>query len=191
MRSGGTPLAGRYGISRLWDGSSWCCIIKCDALSWFDLTGFCTTVRVSKQKKIMFEGSSKSRMSGNGRKINWQCFPDVSSNGWKRFWGCHGGRTWVTNIARREKIHMTDWWLIFVPYNSLYILQTIISILLTRQAKQSSGKKQFTRTNWRNYPTTSDSGINWNYIKGVPTTPSWSGWHCGEGSTRISLDNIP
>ena len=46
----GTLLAGLHGISGLCDGSSWCCITKCDTLSWFDLTRFCTTVRVGKQE---------------------------------------------------------------------------------------------------------------------------------------------
>ena len=49
-RSDGTLLAGQHGISGLCDGSSWCCITKCDTLSWFDLARFCTTVRVSKQE---------------------------------------------------------------------------------------------------------------------------------------------
>ena len=49
-RSDGMPLAGQHGISGLCDGSSWHCITKCDTLSWFDRTRFCTTVRVSKQE---------------------------------------------------------------------------------------------------------------------------------------------
>ena len=35
--------AGRYGISGLCEGSSWCCITKCETSSWFDFTRFCTT----------------------------------------------------------------------------------------------------------------------------------------------------
>ena len=62
-RSDGTPLDGRHGISGLCDGSSWRCITKCDTLSRFDLTRFCTTVRVNKQEYMMFESSSKSRKS--------------------------------------------------------------------------------------------------------------------------------
>ena len=54
-RSDGTPLDGRHGISELCDGSSWWCITKRDRLSWFDLTRFRTTVRVSKQEQVMFE----------------------------------------------------------------------------------------------------------------------------------------
>ena len=49
-RSDGTLLDGRHGISGLYDGSSWCYITKCDTLSWFDFTRFCTTARVSKQE---------------------------------------------------------------------------------------------------------------------------------------------
>ena len=64
--SDGTLLDGRHGISELCDGSSWWCITKCDTLSWFDLTRFRTTVRVSKQEYVMFESSSKSRKSWNG-----------------------------------------------------------------------------------------------------------------------------
>ena len=46
-RSDENPSDGRHGISGLCDGSS---IAKCDTLSWFDSTRFCTTVRVSKQE---------------------------------------------------------------------------------------------------------------------------------------------
>ena len=63
-RSDGTRLDGRHGISELCDGSSWRCITKRDRLSWFGLTRFCTTVRVSKQEQVMFESSSKSRRAG-------------------------------------------------------------------------------------------------------------------------------
>ena len=51
-RSDGTPLDGRHGISELCDGSSWRCITKRDRLSWFGLTRFRTTVRVSKQEQV-------------------------------------------------------------------------------------------------------------------------------------------
>ena len=47
-RSDGTLLAGRYGISGLCDGSSWCCITKRDTLSWFDLARFCATIQLTK-----------------------------------------------------------------------------------------------------------------------------------------------
>ena len=43
---------------------------------------------------MMFEGTSKSRKSWNGRKMIWQCIPDVWSNRWKRFRVCHGGFLW-------------------------------------------------------------------------------------------------
>ena len=66
-RSDGTPLDGWHGISGLCDGSSWRCITKRDRLSWFDLTRFRTTVRVSKQEQVMFESSSKSRK----RELEW------------------------------------------------------------------------------------------------------------------------
>ena len=49
-RSDGTPLDGWHGVSGRCSGSSWRCIMKSDALSWFDLTRFCTTVRVSKEE---------------------------------------------------------------------------------------------------------------------------------------------
>ena len=61
-------------------GSSWRCITKCDTLSWLDLTRFCTTVRGSKQEKVMFESSSKNRKSWDGRQMIWQCIPDTRSN---------------------------------------------------------------------------------------------------------------
>ena len=70
-------LAGRVGISRLCDGSSWRCITKCDALGWFGLARFCTAVRVSKEEHMMFESSSESRQSWNGRKMIWHCISDV------------------------------------------------------------------------------------------------------------------
>ena len=63
----------RHGISKVYDGSSWRCIIKCDTLSWFSLTRFCTTVWVSKQEQMLFESSSRSRKSGNGRQMTGQC----------------------------------------------------------------------------------------------------------------------
>ena len=66
-RSDGTLLDGRHGVSRRRSGSSWRCITKCDTLSWFDLTRFCTTVRVSKEELVMFESSSKNRKGWNGR----------------------------------------------------------------------------------------------------------------------------
>ena len=48
--SDGTLLDGRHGVTRQRSGSSWRCITKCDTLSWFDLTRFYTTVRVSKEE---------------------------------------------------------------------------------------------------------------------------------------------
>ena len=79
-RSDGTLLDWRHGVSGWRSGSSWRCITKCDALSWFDLTRFCTTVRVSKGEKVMFESSSKNRKSWNGRQMVWQCIPNIWSN---------------------------------------------------------------------------------------------------------------
>ena len=76
-RSDGTPLDGRHGVSGRHSGSSLRCITKCDTLSWFDLTRFCTTVRVSKEEQVMFESSSKSRKSWNGRQMVWQCIPSI------------------------------------------------------------------------------------------------------------------
>ena len=49
-RSDGTLIDERNGISVQCDGSSWPYITKSDTLSGFDLTRFCTTVRVSKQE---------------------------------------------------------------------------------------------------------------------------------------------
>ena len=92
--SDGTHLDGRHGISELCDGSSWRCITKRDRLSWFGLTRFRTTVRVSKQEQVMFESSSKSRKSRNGWQMTWQWVPDIWSNRWKRFGGCDSGFTW-------------------------------------------------------------------------------------------------
>ena len=54
-RSDGTPLDGRHGISELCDGSSWRCITKHDRLSWFGLTRFRPTIRVSKQEQVMLK----------------------------------------------------------------------------------------------------------------------------------------
>ena len=65
-RSDGTLLDGRHGISELCDGSSWRCITKCDTLNWFDHTRFRSTVRVSKQEKVIFESFSNSRKGWNG-----------------------------------------------------------------------------------------------------------------------------
>ena len=42
MRSDGTPLDGRHGVSGQCSSSSWRCITKCDTLSWFDLARFRT-----------------------------------------------------------------------------------------------------------------------------------------------------
>ena len=76
-RSDGTLLDGRHGVSGRRSGSSWPCITKCYTLSWFDLTRYCTTVRVSKEEKVMFESSSKNRKSWNGRQMVWQCIPNI------------------------------------------------------------------------------------------------------------------
>ena len=76
-RSDGTPLDGRHGVSGRCRGSSWSWTTKCDTLSWFDLTRFRTTARVSKEKLVMFESSSKSRKSWNGRQMIWQCIPNI------------------------------------------------------------------------------------------------------------------
>ena len=76
-RSDGTPLDGRHGVFRRRSNSSWRCITKCDTLSWFDLTRFCTTVRVSEEEQVMFESSSKSRKSWNGRQMVWQSIPNI------------------------------------------------------------------------------------------------------------------
>ena len=48
---------------------AWRCITKCDALGWFGLARFCTTVRISHQEQMMFEISSKSSKNWNGRKM--------------------------------------------------------------------------------------------------------------------------
>ena len=42
----------------------------------------------------MFESSSKSRKSWDGRQMIRQCIPDTRSNRWKWFGGCHGGFAW-------------------------------------------------------------------------------------------------
>ena len=63
-RSDGTPLDERQGVSGRRSGSSWRCITKCDTLSWFDLTRFCTTVRVSKKEKVMFGALLKAGRVG-------------------------------------------------------------------------------------------------------------------------------
>ena len=68
---------GRHGVSGRCSGSSWRCITKCNTLSWFDLTRFCTTVRVSKEEQVMFESFSKSGKSWNGRQMIWQCIPNI------------------------------------------------------------------------------------------------------------------
>ena len=49
-RSDGKPLDGRHGVSGRRRSSSWRCITKCDTLSWYDPTRFCTTVRVSEEE---------------------------------------------------------------------------------------------------------------------------------------------
>ena len=97
-RSDGTPLDGRHGICGLCDGSG-CCITKWHTLSWFDLTRFCTTVRVSKREWVMFESSSKNRKSWTGQQMIWQCIPATWSNKWEWF----GGFTWRNTYWQRRR----------------------------------------------------------------------------------------
>ena len=49
----------------------------------------------------MFESSSKSRKSCNGRQIVWQSIPGIWSNRWK--WSCHGGFTWRNAYWERRR----------------------------------------------------------------------------------------
>ena len=49
-RSDGAPLDGLHGLPGRRSNSSWRFITKSDTLSWFDLTRFYTTVRVSEEE---------------------------------------------------------------------------------------------------------------------------------------------
>ena len=49
----------------------WCRITKRDTFRWCDATR-CLTVRISTQEKMVFETSSKSKKSWDGRKMTWQ-----------------------------------------------------------------------------------------------------------------------
>ena len=51
----------------------------------------------------MFESSSKSGKSWNGRQMVWQCILDIWSNRWKWSGGCNGGFTWRNISWQRRK----------------------------------------------------------------------------------------
>ena len=51
----------------------------------------------------MFESSSKSRKSWNGRQMVWQCIPNIWSNRWKWFGGNHGGFAWRNTYWKRRR----------------------------------------------------------------------------------------
>ena len=72
------------------NGSRWCRITKCDTCRWRDATR-CPTVRISRQEKMVFESSSESRKSWDGRKMTRQCIPNFWCDRRKRSRGCHGG----------------------------------------------------------------------------------------------------
>ena len=51
----------------------------------------CPTVRISTQEKMVFESSSESRKSWDGRKMTRQCIPNSRCDRRKGSRGCHGG----------------------------------------------------------------------------------------------------
>ena len=53
----------------------WCRITKRDTFGWRDASR-CPTVRISRQEKMVFESSSESRKSWDGRKMTRQCIPN-------------------------------------------------------------------------------------------------------------------
>ena len=79
----------------------------------------------------MFE-SSWSRQSWNGRQMIWQCIPNIWSNRWKWFRGCHGcchggchcGFTISSNA------YVPRWWLLKIISKSFQIISKSFSTLL-------------------------------------------------------------
>ena len=51
----------------------------------------------------MFESSSKSRKSWNGRRMVWQRIPNIWSNRWQWFGSCNGGFTWRNAYWERRR----------------------------------------------------------------------------------------
>ena len=52
---------------------------------------------------MMFESSSRSKKSWNGRKMTRECIPEVRSNRRKRFRACHGSFAWGDCILTTMK----------------------------------------------------------------------------------------
>ena len=77
-------------------------ITKRDTFGWRDATR-CPTVRISRQEKMVFESSSESRKSWDGRKMTRQCIPNFWCDRRKRCRGCHEG------FAERNT-YWQGWW---------------------------------------------------------------------------------
>ena len=97
---------------------------------WRDATR-CPTVRISRQEKMVFESSSESRKSWDGRKMTRQCIPNFWCDRRKRSRGCHGGfaqrNTYWQGWRRAEWSHRCIAWNECSEVGGLLCLQDRVS----------------------------------------------------------------